>query len=463
MSKNLIFFMTDQQRMDSLGLCVGGKEVTPNWNRLKKNGVSFNRTYDSCPLCVPSRTSLATGMFPFKNGMLLNDLEGVYAKNNKPIHEILFENGYEIAHVGVNHISVEPPLKSRIDFSKWVDDDSYSSYAMQRGIDISRKDFQRDFVYENCEGNISKNPYSNKTTALWEADLDDYKDVFFAREAIEFIKRPHDKPFALFVCLWAPHPPLTVPAYYFDKFKSEDIIIPPSIGRPNLYELKSYKSGAARQLAYNGSMKTWIEAWRAHIALTNLVDEMLGRIIVAVEDCNLTNETCFVCTTDHGEQLGEHNMYQKMEMYESAVRVPCIFRFPGIESIHFDTPVSHLDFVPTLVDYLGLDCDKKTFDGISLLPYINVRIEPPLRPVYSMYAGNHKYGDQRRMVVLYPYKLIFDGFDFELFDLENDADEINNLAYEEKYQKKLIELFEVLKKWGTVNKDRFVDYDRIEL
>ena len=83
MKQNLVFIMTDQQRADTIGMRVGTEEVTPELNNLAEESTVFEQAYNACPLCVPARTALATGMNPIKNGMMLNDLPGKYAENNE--------------------------------------------------------------------------------------------------------------------------------------------------------------------------------------------------------------------------------------------------------------------------------------------------------------------------------------------------------------------------------------------
>lgn len=460
--KNLIFFMTDQQRADTLGTVVNGQEITPNWNALYADSVSFSKAYDSCPLCVPARTSLATGMNPLHTGMLLNDLPGKYAKDNIPLHEYLYRNGYEVAHVGVNHISLNPKLKDRIVFSRWVDDESYREYAEGKGLDISRQPLQCDYVQENCEGEYKKRPYSNTKVMEWGYSLEDFKDIWFTDKAVEYIRSAHAKPFALFVCLWAPHPPLTVPREYIGLFPPESISLPENVGCANPDEPLSYRTGAPRQLASNPPDKGWAEAWSAHAALSRLCDDQLGRLLRAVCEAGLAEDTAIVCTTDHGEQLGQHNMYQKMEMYESAVRVPAIFHFPDLEAKEYHTPISHLDFVPTILEYLIGGSEQPAFDGISLLEYMHEGCEPPKRDIFSLYNGNHQFGDTRRMIVRYPYKLIYDGIDVEFFNLEDDPLEMRNLHADPAQHGIIQEMMLALRDWSSAFGDKFVSYEGFE-
>ena len=140
MKQNLVFIMTDQQRADTLGMKSGNTEVTPALNQLAGESTVFERAYNTCPLCVPARTALATGMNPIKNGMMLNDLPGKYARDHETIHQMLYKAGYEVAHIGVNHISIKPGLKDSIPFAAWEDDDTYAAYAKEQNLVIKRKE-----------------------------------------------------------------------------------------------------------------------------------------------------------------------------------------------------------------------------------------------------------------------------------------------------------------------------------
>ena len=130
---NLIFIMTDHQRADSIGMTQLGTNgrpipVCPTLNQLAEEGIYFRRTYTTCPLCVPARTALATGKYPTRNGVVFNDWQGEKAEDHLTIHQILYESGYDIAHIGVDHIQVMPSLKERINFAKWIDKFDHQRY-----------------------------------------------------------------------------------------------------------------------------------------------------------------------------------------------------------------------------------------------------------------------------------------------------------------------------------------------
>ena len=454
MKQNLVFIMTDQQRADTLGMISGGREVTPELNRLANESTVFQRAYDACPLCVPARTALATGINPIKNGMMLNDLPGKYARNHQTIHQMLYNAGYEVAHIGVNHISVKPGLKDSIPFAAWEDDDTYAAFAKENGLDIKRKEEDSIVIDELADGEYQKHRYSNAHTSIWPYDLKDFKDVWFADKAVTYLKKEHDKPFALFLYMWAPHPPLIVPQEYWDLFDETRIQLPPGTGERSCGEPAGRRKGAAAQLGDYPPAHGWKEGWHAHLALSCLCDAQIGRIRTALEQEGLSDNTAVVFTTDHGEHMGQHSMYQKMEMYEPAVRVPAIFHVPGAKACRLTTPVSHLDFVPTLKDLFGLETTNE-LDGRSLKESIFTGNEPEERAVFSVYCGNHQYGDMRRMIVKGNYKYIYDNSSEELYDLNSDPDERINLCLDSSFNETADRLYLELKEWAMKQNDPF--------
>ena len=168
--RNLLFIMTDHQRADSIGMVQDGTEVSPNLNRLAAGGVSFTRTYNTCPLCVPARTALNTGKYPTKNGVVYNDWRGERAGDHRLLHECLAGAGYEVAHVGVNHVRVRPDIRERVDFSLWVENEDYSGYAREKGIDDSAYHSgpeRHTEVSELQEGEYVTMHYSSAAASVW--------------------------------------------------------------------------------------------------------------------------------------------------------------------------------------------------------------------------------------------------------------------------------------------------------
>lgn len=457
--QNLIFIMTDHQRADSLGMIQDGKEVTPNLNRLASRSVNFTRAYNTCPLCVPARTAIATGRNPISNGVVLN--RGQRAKNCKTIYEYLFEAGYDIGHVGIHHVRLEPDLKERIKYSKWVDDDTYAQYAKEKGIDIRRSSLDEREIEELHDGIYEKKCYSNTRTSVWEHELESFKDNYFCRHAVDFIRENHnnESPFALFLYFWAPHPPLKVPEPYASKFDPDNIDLPENVGKfPNNMPPSRLKSVPV-QLAQGLSMDDWRKVWAAHLGFLNLADDAIGKVLETLDECGLRDNSIVLFTVDHGDHLGQHNMYQKMEMYEQAIRIPLLFSVPGVDSKEFDTPVSHLDILPTVLDLLDIDIDPNyQYEGISLKDAIVDGVTPQKRYIHCQYSGNPRIGDIRRAIITKRYKYVYDATEHrELYDLEKDPLEMDNLADRLEYKEIVDRLHSQCKKWGMDSGD-WIEY-----
>ena len=452
---NLVFIMTDHQRADSLGMKQAGVEVTPNLNRLAERGTVFGRAYSTCPLCVPARTALATGKYPTKNGVITNDWEGRTAEDHATLHELLHRHGFEVGHIGVHHIRVRPTLEERLPFSLWVDGKGYAAYLRSSGIEESPADrgqFQK-LVQENHGGSPVECRYSNTRTATWPGNAEDFKDLFWCRQAVDFVQQRRDKPFALFLYLWAPHPPLRVPEPYASLFDPDELDLPPNVGCPSEGEPAIYRKGVPAQLADGVTPEDWRRVWAAHLGLVNLADTGIGLVLDAVQEAGHQDDTLTVFTADHGDHLGQHGMYQKMEMYEQAVRVPLVFVGPGISTQAVNVPVSHLDVMPTLLDLLGIQ-SPDDLDGVTLAPTLRNGSERPGRPIFVRYSGNSVVGDIRCCVISENYKYVWappDGK--ELYDLETDPLEMKNLALSAEYQGILRRLHEDCRKWGMEHAD----------
>ncbi len=427
---NLLFIMTDHQRADSLGRVQAGVEVTPNLNALAAESATFRRAYTTCPLCAPARTALATGVYPTANGIVFNDFKGARAGNFKPIHQCLFEAGYAVGHVGVDHIRVRPPLQRRLTFAAWASWADHQRSLDERGIGWKRHEAGKAYktkVMENRRGRRAPAWYSNAVTSVWPLDPERFPDFWFARQAERFCLT-RSGPFALFLYLWAPHPPLWVPGPYASLFDPDRLDLPANVGAPADGEPASRRRGVAAQLAEGVSIQQWRRVWAAHLGLVRLADAAVGRVLAALDRAGQARNTVIAFTADHGDHLGQHAMYQKMEMYEPALRVPLLIRLPGAPPGRFDAPVSHLDVLPTILEALALPAPPR-LDGTSLARAILAGAAPAGRPVFACYSGNPAIGDIRRAVVTDQYKYVYDPEDdAELYDLAADPLETANLA-----------------------------------
>lgn len=430
---NLLFITSDHQRADSIGAVRCGREVTPRLNALAEQGTHFTRAYSACPLCVPARAALATGLRPARTGVTWNDWQGTHAREVTTLHERLAAAGYTLGHTGMDHVRLGQRLRERASFAVWLDEEDHEKQLAAHGCDMKALETSGPFrkqVTERIGDTVLRNEYSTPHAAAWPFAREDFRDEFFTRRAESAIGElaAGTNPFALFVNLWAPHPPFYVPPDLMNLFPPGEITLPPNTGQRAEGEPANRRAGVAAQLAEGVTADEWRRAWSAHLALTHLVDQLVGRLLDALARHGVADDTLIIFTSDHGEYLGQHAMYQKMELYEPAARVPLIIKSPrGTPQAPVSTPVSHLDLVPTVLDQLGLQVPED-LDGRALSPAL-ITGELETVPVFTQFTGNNGPSVARYAVILGDQKLILDTDDeAELYDLTIDPLEMHNRA-----------------------------------
>ena len=430
---NLLFITSDHQRADSIGLTQAGRVVTPHLNALAAQGTHFTRAYSACPLCVPARAALATGLRPARNGVTWNDWQGRHARDVVTLHERLATAGYTLGHTGMDHVRLGRRLRERAPFAVWLDETDHEKHLGTRGCNLAALEASGPFrkkVTERIGDTVLRQDYSTPHVAAWPFAREDFRDEFFTRRAEAALAElaAGDNPFALFVNLWAPHPPFYVPPELMNVFPPDDITLPENIGRPAEGEPRNRREGVAAQLAAGIDEAGWRRAWSAHLALTHMVDLLVGRLLTALERHGVADDTLIVFTSDHGEHLGQHALYQKMELYEPAARVPLIFAGAGLAAQPpVATPVSHLDVVPTVLTHLGLSMPAG-LDGRPLNATLHGG-DLATVPVFTQFTGNSGPSVARYAVIHGDHKLILDTDDQpELYDLAADPLEMQNRA-----------------------------------
>lgn len=452
---NLVLIMTDHQRYDSIGMVQAGVEVCPNLNRLAAGGSYFERTYNTAPLCAPARTAIFTGLYPTRNRVVYNDFQGLTARNHKVFQEYLAEAGYDVAHVGIDHVKVKPPYRERVPFVLWNSNEQHREYfeTHVEGERYANPELFSKPIRYTAFGEFVERGFSNTHTAVWPHAAEHWLDNYWGREAAAFIRQPHERPFALFLFLWAPHPPLRVPEPYASMFDPDALDLPGNVGVTPPAEPGNRRYGIAAQLGNDVAMDQWRKVWAAHLGLVNLADDVIGSVLDAADESGLAGDTIVSFGVDHGDHLGQRNMYQKFEMYEQAVRTPWIVRCPGAPAFRTDIPVSHLDLMPTLHELMGLDVPRN-LDGISMARCIREGDHPPERPVFCEFCGCYGRDMNRRAAITHRYKYIYDPDDtLELYDLIDDPLEMTNLFADPRHAETLDALHGHARVWAQTHDD----------
>ena len=454
MKPNLIVIMADQLRYDVLG-----KGFTPNIDSIAADGVVFDRAYTSCPLCVPARGAFFTGRYPGNNGSLINPWEKKDAaygdvKSGVPTMYELLEDDWESIHSGKQHLFTEGcKLEDRPD-SKTLfasTEKTYKAFLKENGKRIPGGPRYKTYVPEMVAGKTTKvTKYSNAEYGCYDEDERFYFDEYFTECAVKALKdRKGDKPLFFSAMYLAPHPPLEIPEPWFSMVKDGDFTLPDNVGKYYPYQSPLQMYNLPGIVGSRYSREHWQKAWRVYLGEVALLDDCVGKLLAELKAQGLYDESIIIFTSDHGEMLGSHALFQKMCMYEESVRVPLYIKYPdsyGIGHKIIDSVVNHVDVLPTLSECMGF-ADPSSFDGESLLSISN-GIEKRKEPTFIQFDGNGAFSNFQRAVVYEGHKLIVDFFKdetfFELYDIEHDREETDNLIFNPSYDDKASELAALL-------------------
>jgi len=355
---NLLFLFTDEQRFDTMA-CYGNRHIrTPHLNALAEQSVVFENAYCTQPVCTPSRSSIMTGLYPHSTGCLANN---VPLKPETPTIAEMLPDDYRCAYYGKWHLGDE--IIPQHGFPDWVSIEDLYREFYSRPEYLDRFSSYHHFLVENgftpdresCGGRV----FARRTVA----NLDERftKAGFLGREAARFIPENRDRPFALYVNFLEPHMPFTGP--FNDLYPPESLPVeshflqPPADSASLLHRrMAAHYMGST----WGGHDLTTEAGWRRiranYWGLVTLVDRAVGRILAALDESGLAENTIVVFTSDHGDMMGDHGILAKCVMYEEAMKVPLLMRVPwlGREQRLVTGRVSQIDLVPTLLDLMGV-------------------------------------------------------------------------------------------------------------
>ncbi len=428
---NIVFFFTDDQRFDTIA-ALGNPEIrTPNLDALVAEGTAFTRAYimgGTCgAVCMPSRAMLHSGRTLFR----LDDMGRRIPPEHATLGETLRGAGYTTYHVGKWHQDRESFHRSWDGAARifgftpgW-----YEQYGGHWNVCVH--DFDPTGEYPEDAGYILA---ADKETRLprQAAVGGVHSSELFADAAIDFVRGragldPKANPFFLYVSFVAPHDPRQSPNEFEEMYPASAVSTPDNF-RP-------------RHPFDNGEMTIRDEMLEAHprresairthlgqyYAMISHADQQIGRVVQALKDAGLWEDTILVFSGDNGLAVGQHGLMGKQNVYEHSVHVPLVLAGPGIpRGERRDAMCYLLDLLPTLCGFAGADVPKSV-EGRSLVPLL---ADSQARLRDTMYFA---YRHVQRAVRDERYKLItyvVDGWRREqLFDLQDDPKEMRDLAF----------------------------------
>ncbi len=360
---NVLFIISDDLNND-VG-CYGDPRVkTPNIDRLAEQGVLFNRAYCQFPLCGPSRNSMLTGLYPNSSGVLGNrTIFRQFIPSHIPMPHAFRLEGYFSARIGkLYHYGVPRCVGTDGDDDPASWEQKYNPAGCDRLIE------EPDI--------FTLRPGQFGGTLSWYAsprgDLL-HTDGMLATDACDVLERcarRKDRPFFVAVGFFRPHTPYVAPKPYFRHYPKNAMPLVEGVAEDQK-DMPAMALGSHKREHDDLTDELRRQAIQAYYASVTFMDAQVGRVLDALEQNGLADNTIIVFTSDHGYHLGEHGLWQKMSLFEGSARVPLIIAGPGIRAkgAVSEAPVGLVDLYPTLAELCGVDAPDN-LQGQSLVPLL---------------------------------------------------------------------------------------------
>jgi arylsulfatase A-like enzyme len=452
---NILFFFTDDQRFDTLRALGHAQVHTPNMDSLVQRGVAFTHAHimggTSGAVCMPSRAMLMTGRTLFH-------LEGAgesIPQEHVLLGEWLQEHGYRTWGTGKWHNGPSSYARS------FYDGAEIFFGGMEDHWNVPACDFDPAGAYETMIP-VCPDPYHSNDVVHKRGDhitAGKHSSELFCEAAIDALARyDDDAPFFMYLSFMAPHDPRTMPRAYLEMYDPDEIELPFNWLPEHPFD-NGDLHGRDECLA---ALPRTLEETRRHIAeyyamITHL-DAQIGSVLSALQQGGYAENTLIVLAGDNGLALGQHGLMGKQNLYDHSVRVPLVFCGPGVPQGQRNAAYTYLiDIYPTLCELAGLSIPD-TVEGLSLVPTMQ-----DSRPVRETLCC--AYRQFQRSVRDSQYKLIEYRVEgrrtTQLFDLQADPWEMNNLADDRRHAQTVARLRGELVLWADELGDRDTAWGRV--
>ncbi len=502
---NILFIMCDQLRFDYLS-CYGHPILqTPNIDKLAMRGVRFTHAYCAAPICASSRASYYSGRYVSSHGVLGND-------DNARLDEMMIADylqplGYRSAVVGKTHVHKNMReisalgLGPDLPWCRASQTGGFEPYESHEGLFpdpvLAMNPGQGYDTYLKSLGYDSNNPWDKNANSSVDSngnlhsgwllrssrfpaaiDEEHSETAFTTRRAMDFIRECGGQPWCLHLSYIKPHWPVIAPAPYHEMYRQFDM--PGAIRNESERQNPHPVYGAFMQQEYSASYSrddvrdTVIPTY---MGLIRQIDDHLGQLFDFMKAQNLDQNTLVVFTADHGDYLGDHWLGEKDLFHDVSAKVPLIVADPRTDADATrgqtcDKLVEAVDILPSIVEFAGgLPC-RERLEGQSLLPLIHDQADRFQRD-YAVSEIDYADRGPRALLKIGPYQcratMVSDHrwkyihhhkFAAQLFDLENDPDELIDLGQDTRYAGILQQMQNFLFEWrGNLKRRCGLDYE----
>ncbi len=409
---NLLIIHTDQLSWWALG-CYGGRVVeTPNIDRLAAEGARLTNFFTNSAVCTPSRGCFLTGRYPhchgaYRNNIALNRDEITFAR-------ILQDQGYATGYSGKWHLDGTPR-------PGWVHPDR------SMGFEDARFMFNRGHWKKIEDGVMDPmQPTVHPYNVVGEDQT--YTSDWLTRKTLSFLDDHWDEPFCYMLSLPDPHTPVSVRSPYNEMFNPDDMPLPSTFHSESSLDWAREARGRSRFGPHIDQRRQELQRFLAlYFGEVKLIDDCVGKILAQMERQDILDDTIVIFTSDHGEYAGEHGLFGKNELYETAYRVPLVVRWPKTISAEHtvEEVISTVDFQPTILNLMGQPtCGRE--QGRDAAPLLQGKDGDWDNEAYIHHSKHRRAG-----IFTDRFELAYvrDG-DPVLFDRINDSEQRNNLYHD---------------------------------
>lgn len=470
---NVLLIMVDDLNAD-LGTYGDETVKSPNIDELARQGVRFDFAHNQYPACTPSRSSMLTGLYPENIGVLNNSVNfRKTAPDVVTLPQLFRENGYNTARVGkIFHYDVPGDIGG----SGMDDPKAWDEVRNPKGLDVEPK------IVREIQSIYPKSVRAHFGGTLSWLSVDssgsDHTDGKVAQHAADLMEKYDPKktgqPFFLGVGFFRPHTPFVAPKSFFDLYdrKSLPISMMPKGDRDDI------PAAALPDRPYqldmtDGQRRSAIQAYYASISF---VDHQIGLVLKKLDELGLSSNTVVVLMSDHGYQLGDHDLWQKGDLFEGSTKTPLIVRSPyaSINGTATSAIVELVDIYPTLAGLAGLELAHE-LDGQSLAPILEGRAVDHRVSAYSVARSRAGWTrSQYRNKDILGRTIRTSRFRFtqwanglegeELYDYEKDPEELTNRSADYRYlnvRAQLKALLDTKAKEAVSSRDRWLNVTTI--
>ncbi len=471
---NIFLIHSDQHRYDAVSVNGNATILTPNLDRLARDGATFPHAFSTCPMCTPARASLLTGTWPTTHRSLCNPTCDFYqpARRDLPVlTELLADAGYTIGWVGRYHGELEG-TPSDHGVHHYVTDHGYRAWAQARGLPDMRSRPMGLF------GAVLDDRPADESSVAWQADrvlelLDQTAggDADAGNDAggAPLERRP-------FFLRWdppEPHLPCHPSKQFHDRY--DGIAIPPWPSFPDVLEGKPAPQRRQHTIWGTGGWTwgDWEPFVRLYYAMVSEIDHHVGRVLARLDELGLSDETLVIYSADHGDFAGGHGFADKhFNMYDDVLRVPLIVRWPGhvaAGSRPAGFVSQEIDIARTLLEIGGVE-PPESFVGQNLVSLAAAgdasgSVAPSRNDIISQYFGTESGMYSSRMLRERRWKYVWNPLHRdELYDLDVDPGELTNLIDDKRFADELARLRRRLVEWMEEVGDRLCNvWTKVEL